>query len=75
VLAEDDKDTVKPLSNDQKSKLKGPIIDKIFNIAEETIKAGKAKINFAPKMAKFARIDIDACSNIENTEAAQYNLI
>ena len=26
-------------------------------------------------MAKVARIDVDVCSNIENSEAAQYNLI
>jgi hypothetical protein len=75
VLAEDDEDPNKPLSSDQKSKLQGPIMDEIVKIANDTCKAKKNKVKFTSGMAKFARVDIDVCSNIENCEAATYNLI
>ena len=77
VLAEDDPESSgnKPLTSDQKSKLQGPIMDEIVKIANDTVKAKKNKVQFTSGMAKFARVDIDVCSNIENCEGARYNLI
>ena len=50
-------------------------MDEIVKIANDTCKAKKNKVKFTSGMAKFARVDIDVCSNIENCEAATYNLI